>query len=803
MAKETVLKHLVIVESPAKSKTIMKYLWAWFEVKASFGHISDLPKKNMWIDVENNFEPIYEVSKDKTKVVSELKKAAKIADKVWIATDEDREWEAIGWHVCNALNLDVSKTARIVFHEITKTAITHAVKNPRTIDMDLVDAQQARRILDRIVWFELSPVLWKKIKYWLSAGRVQSVAVRVIVEREREIQAFNSIANYKIVWDFENTNWDKFTANLNKTFIKKEDVHGLFELLNKSDFIIWDITTKPWQKSSAAPFTTSTLQQEASRKMWFPVARTMQVAQKLYEQWLITYMRTDSINISQTAVDMAESEVVSQYWQEYSKPTFYKWKTKWAQEAHECIRPTSFAKHIAGADLSQQKLYALIWKRTIASQMSPAKVEKTKVLIDFVVGTISWTVRKNKAHFVAEWEVIKFDWFLKVYVEWTDNEDDFETKDMLPVLKEWETLDYDKISGTETFKKHPPRYTEASLVKELEKKGIWRPSTYAPTISTIQKREYIIKENRDGELQKITEIILQKWKISEKVKNKKTWVEKQKLFPTDIWMVVNDFLIEHFDEIMNYDFTANVEEQFDIIAEWKLKRQKMIGDFYWPFDKKVNETVDKAERASGEKILGKDSKTWKTILGRIGRYGPMVQLGTPEEVWEEWKPKYASIPKWMSIETMSLEDAIKCFDMPRQLWEFDGKDITVAIGRFGPYVKWGSLFASIKKSEEFPNDDPYKIDLTRCIELIKQKIETDKNKYISEFEHKGEKIEVLNWRYGPYIKYKKKNYKLPKELKEEPKKIKKTTAVKIIEWKYEAKPSKKKVTKKKKTTNEK
>ncbi len=763
--------NLVIVESPAKSKTIKKYLWKWFEVKASYGHISDLPKKNMWIDIQNNFKPIYEISSDKKRVISELKKLAKKADKIWIATDEDREWEAIWWHVCNALKLDIEKTPRIVFHEITKTAITNAIKNPRIIDMNLVDAQQARRILDRLVWFELSPVLWKKIKFWLSAGRVQSVAVRLIVDREREIQWFKASANFKVVWDFISKEWKKFIATMNKTFKKVDDVKKIFETLKKSEFFISKIEKKPWKKTASAPFTTSTLQQEASRKIWFPVAKTMLVAQKLYEAWLITYMRTDSVNISDTAKNQAKNEILLKYWDEYSNPTNYKSKSKWAQEAHECIRPTDFSKHLAWSNNDEKKLYSLIRKRAIASQMSPAKIEKTKVFLDY------WD---DKYSFIAEWEFIKFDWFLKVYVEWNDNEEDFETKWMLPKLIEGDNVSYEKILATEVFKKHPPRYTEASLVKELEKKWIWRPSTYAPTISTIQKRWYVIKENRDWETIKITEILLKNWNIEEKQKSKKTWVEKQKLFPTDIWIVVNDFLLEHFSDIMDYNFTAKVEEQFDIIAEWKLKWQKMIEDFYWPFNDTVDKTIDKAERASWERILWKDSKTWKTILWRIWRYWPMVQLWKQDELKEWEKPKYASIPTWMSIETMTLQDALKCFDLPRNLWKYEDEDVIVAIWRFWPYIRFKKMFVSIKKTEEFPNDDPYKIDLNRAIELIEQKKEADKNKYISTFDYKWDDIEVLNWRYWPYIKYKKKNYKLTKEQKNDPKSLKLEDCLDII-----------------------
>lgn len=760
-------KNLVIVESPAKCKTIEKYLWKDFQVKASFGHVVDLPKKNMWIQKDKDFEPLYEVSPDKKKVIAELKKLSKSAEKVWIATDEDREWEAIWRHVANQLKLDIAKTPRIVFHEITKNAIEKAVKSPRTIDMNLVDAQQARRVLDRLVWFELSPVLRKKIKWWLSAWRVQSVSVRLIVEREKEIDKFDSKSFFKTIWDFKNSNDDIFQATLSKDFKKETDIQSFLEDSKTSEYEISEIQVKPGKKSSSAPFTTSTLQQEASRKIGFSVARTMQVAQKLYEAGLITYMRTDSVNLSNDAIKLAENQIISNYGKEYSKPTRYAWKSKWAQEAHECIRPTNLDNPIAWSNPSEKRLYDLIRKRTIASQMSDAVLEKTKAIIN---------ISNRKENFVAEWEVIKFDWFLKVYVNWEDEEISPEDKKwFLPKLNEWESLQNQQIISTQKFKKHPPRYTEASLVKELEKRGIGRPSTYAPTISTIQKRWYVVLENRPGIKKDYQEFTLKKQKITQKTKQQNTWAEKNKLFPTDIGIVVTNFLIENFENILDYWFTASVEDQFDTIAHWDLKRNQMIKDFYWPFNQEVNKVSETAERQSGERILWKDPKTWMTVLARIWRYWPMVQIWTPEEIE---KPKYAGIHWWQSISTITLEEALEAFKLPKKLWEFDWKDVEYNIWRFGPYVKHDWLFVSIPKEEDWSQPIP---NLETAIELIKKKQELEKNKYINEFEHEKTKIQVLNWPYWPYIKYNKKNYKIPKWWKDATDLTKKD-CLEIIEW---------------------
>ena len=743
-------KNLVIVESPAKSQTIKKFLGPDYEVKASFWHTVDLPTKEMGIDIENNFQPQYVVSPDKRRVLAELKRLSESAEKTWIATDEDREGEAIGWHLANQLKLDVKTTPRIVFHEITKTAIENAIKNPRTIDMSLVDAQQARRVLDRLVWFELSPVLWKKIKTWLSAWRVQSVAVKLIVEREREIQAFESASFFKVVWNFLNTEKKNFSAELNKQLKSENETLKFFELLKGAEYHIEDVEVKPWKKAPSAPFTTSTLQQEASRKLGFSVSRTMQVAQKLYEAWHITYMRTDAVNLSDFAINAAKEQICNEYWEKYSKPTKYTTKSKGAQEAHECIRPTHMENHIAWADPSEKKLYQLIWKRTIASQMAPAELEKTKATIK--ISTI------DKFNFVASWEVLKFDGFLKLYIESTDDEEDEEMKGMLPNLKKWDTVFEDWITATEKFKQHPPRYTEASLVKKLEEQGIGRPSTYAPTISTILKREYVVKEDRQGTKRNFLEFVFKWWEIKKEEREQMTWAEKQKMFPTDIGIIVTDFLDKNFADIMNYGFTANVEQEFDEIAEGKLEWVKMIAKFYWPFHDQVIETTGK-DRVNTEKELGVHPSTGKKVIARMGRYGPMIQI------WDQDDPdkKFASIPAGKTIETISLEEALQAFALPRVLWKWEGEEVSASTWRFGPYVKYKSLYVSIKKDSWL---DPFSISLEEAISLIQEKLELEKNKYINEFEYEKEKVQVLNGPYGPYIKYAKKNYKIPKSWKD-------------------------------------
>ena len=763
-------KNLVIVESPAKSATIKKFLGEGFEVKASFGHVVDLPTKGMGIDIQNNFNPQYIVSPDKTRVVNELKALAKKADKVWIATDEDREGEAIGRHVANQLGLDINKTARIVFHEITKEAIDKAIKNPRTLDMHLVDAQQARRVLDRLVGFELSPILRKKIKGGLSAGRVQSVSVRLLVEREREIQKFESAFAFKVIGNFIGDAKKDFKAELSKDLNDRDTAHAFLEKSKWATYKIQTVEVKPGKKSPSAPFTTSTLQQEASRKLGSSVARTMQMAQKLYEAGLITYMRTDSVNMSDFAIKACADEITSRYGKEYSKPTTYVTKSKGSQEAHECIRPTHMENSSAGGDASETRLYELIRKRTLASQMAQAEVEKTKAIIN--ISTIP------TLNYIASGEVIKFDGFLKVYFESNDDEDDGEKEGMLPVLKEGEILDAKTILATQKFKNHPPRYTEASLVKKMEELGIGRPSTYAPTISTVQKRGYVVKEDRDGEVRKYIELSLSSFskegvpfrvedlKIKEETKTQNTGAEKQKLFPTDIGMVVTDFLVEYFQNIMDYNFTANVEEEFDEIAVGKLVRHTMIKDFYTPFHEEVAKTLETSERQSGERALGKDPNTGKPVIVRIGRFGPMVQIGTTDEATGE-KPKFASMPLGKNLETITLEEALQAFEVPASLGEFQGEPVNVGAGRFGPYVKWKSMYVSIPKNSELSIKT---ITIEQAIELIEKKVETEKNKNIQSFDYPGastgaggqDKIYVLNGMYGPYIKYGKTNYKIPK-----------------------------------------
>lgn len=744
-------KNLVIVESPAKSQTIKKFLGPDYEVRASYGHTVDLPTKELWIDIANGFAPKYVVSPDKKKVLSELKRLSESAEKTWIATDEDREGEAIGRHLANQLKLDIKTTPRIVFHEITKTAIENAVKNPRTIDMSLVDAQQARRVLDRLVGFELSPILWRKIKTWLSAWRVQSVAVKLIVEREREIQAFEANSFFKVVGTFLSQEQKTFTAELNKQLKSEAETMKFLELLQGANYAIKDIEVKPWKKSPSAPFTTSTLQQEASRKLGFSVARTMQVAQKLYEAGHITYMRTDAVNLSDFAIQAAKAQIISEYGENYSKPTHYATKAKGAQEAHECIRPTHMENHIAGADPSEKKLYQLIWKRTIASQMAPAELEKTKATIQ-----ISTT---DKFHFVASGEVLKFDWFLKVYMESTDNEeDDEETKGMLPKLNKGEMLQEKGILATEKFKPHPPRYTEASLVKKLEEQGIWRPSTYAPTISTILKRGYVVKEDRQGTKRSYVELSYTEGQIKRETRDQITWAEKQKMFPTDIGMIVTDFLNQNFADIMDYSFTANVEQEFDEIAEWKLKWTQMMEKFYGPFHEHVVETTGK-DRVNTERLLGQHPSNGKQIIARMGRYGPMIQIGDQDDP----DKKFASIPTGKTIETITLEEALQAFALPRSLGKREGEEVSASTGRFGPYVKYKSLFVSIKRDSGL---DPFSITLEEAIPMIQEKMEAEKNKYINEFDYEKEKIQVLNGPYGPYIKYAKKNYKIPKGWKD-------------------------------------
>ena len=756
-------KNLVIVESPAKAKTIEGFLGKDYTVKSSFGHIRDLPSKNLSVDIDNGFAPEYVIPADKKKVVTELKKLAKEAEQIWLASDEDREGEAISWHLLEALKLDSDKVRRIVFHEITKPAIEKAIANPRKVDMNLVDAQQARRVLDRLVGYQLSPILWKKVKPSLSAGRVQSVAVRLLVEREREIQNFKSTSSYRVIGWFKSEK-GTIKAEASTRFKTEKEAHEFLELCKTAPFEVTSLETKPSKKNPAAPFTTSTLQQEASRKLGFSVSQTMSIAQKLYESGKITYMRTDSVNLSDLAVNDAKSKIISLYGEEYSNPSQYQTKSKSAQEAHEAIRPTDMKLESLSGDYGQQSLYSLIWKRTIASQMSSAQLEKTTAKI---------SIGGSDIQFVAKGEVIKFEGFLKVYIEGNDDENEEEAEGMLPEMKQGQVLNLKEIEATERFSHHPPRYTEASLVRKLEDLGIGRPSTYAPTISTIQKRGYVLKEEREGIERNYQYLNLKDGEITTETRTEITGREKNKLFPTDIGMVVNDFLLVHFEQILDYSFTADVEKQFDKIAEGQKKWNKMIEEFYSPFNTTVQNTLEKADRASGERVLGEDPDSGRPVLVRIGRFGPMAQIGRQDD---EEKPKFASLLKTQSIETISLEEALDLFKLPRSLGEYKGKEISTAIGRFGPYVKHDGKFASLKKNE---GDDPFSITKERAIELIEEKIKADKEKFIATFEHEKETIQVLNGRWGPYIKAGKKNYKIPKET--DPKSLTLEDCLKIIQ----------------------
>ena len=711
-----------------------------------------MPGKNISIDIENDFKPEYVISADKKKIVAELKKLAKEANIVWLATDEDREGEAISWHLKEALDLKEENTKRIVFHEITKNAITKAIENPRTIDNNLVDAQQARRVLDRLVGYELSPVLWKKVKPSLSAGRVQSVTVRLIVEREREIVNFQSVDFFKVVGVFKNKEGRVFKAEISARFSSEDEARQFLGVCQSANFTINKVEKKPAKKSPSAPFTTSTLQQEASRKLGFSVSQTMMVAQKLYESGKITYMRTDSVNLSDLAVNGARDFINSNYGADYSQPRKYSTKAKGAQEAHEAIRPTDLGLNSIGSSTQEARLYELIWKRTIASQMSDAQIERTNAQI---------AVSGSDRAFTAKGEVISFEGFLKVYLESSDDEEeDGQDEGLLPQLIEGDGVSMQEITATQRFTKHPPRYQEASLVKKLEELGIGRPSTYAPTISTIQKRGYVVKESRDGNERSYLRIELNGGEIKDQTLTENTGAEKNKLFPTSIGMVVTDFLSEHFHNIMDYGFTADIEKQFDEIAEGQREWNKMIETFYSPFHKNVENTLEHAERAKGERVLGTDPASGKDVVARIGRYGAMVQIGSVED---EEKPRFASLLHEQSIETITLEEALDLFKLPRNLGEFEGKQIDAAIGRFGPYVRWGSLFASLKKAE---GDDPYTIQLDRAIELVKEKQEAEKNKYIKVFDEDKD-VQVLNGRYGPYIKIGRKNFKIPKDKKPE------------------------------------
>ena len=741
-------KNLVIVESPAKAKTIEKFLGNDYQVMSSFGHIRDLAEKGIGINFENNYAPEYIVSTDKKKVVSELKKATKTAETVWLASDEDREGEAIAWHLYDELKLKPENTKRIVFHEITKDAILNAIQSPRNIDLHLVDAQQARRVLDRIVGFELSPVLWRKVRPSLSAGRVQSVAVRLIVEREREINQFVAESSYKISAIFSTQNAAgqpvELKTELSQRFDNKNEAIAFLEHCKSANFEVDSISTKPAKKSPAPPFTTSTLQQEAARKLGFSVSQTMMVAQRLYESGKITYMRTDSVNLSALAINTSKAEIISMAGDKYVHTRQFNTKTKGAQEAHEAIRPTYMNAHTVEGTAQEKKLYDLIWKRTIASQMTDAELEKT---------TISISVSGSKYMFQAMGEVIVFDGFLKVYLESTDDETESDDSSLLPAMKQGEKLTYNEIIAQERYTQKPPRYSEASLVRKLEELGIGRPSTYAPTISTIQNRLYVEKGDRQPEKRDFNYLKLKASKITDTTKSENTGAEKSKLFPTDIGIVVTDFLTEYFPDILSYNFTADVEKEFDDIADGKIKWTKSIDKFYKKFHPIVEDTMKNSERQVGERILGVDPVSGRQLSVKIGKFGPLAQIGTSEE---EEKPVFASLRRDQSIESITLEDALELFKLPRQVGEYEGKVMTVAIGRFGPYIRHDGAFYSLPKT-----DDPMEVSEVRAIEIIEAKKEEEKNRLISTFGENNE-IQVLNGRFGPYFTCNGINYKIPK-----------------------------------------
>lgn len=775
-------KNLVIVESPAKAKTIEGYLGKDFKVLSSYGHVRDLAKKGVAIDVENNFKPNYEISADKKTIVSDLKKEVKAANTVWLATDEDREGEAISWHLYETLKLDKKDTKRITFNEITKSAVQKAIEQPREINQELVNAQQARRVLDRLVGFELSPVLWKKVKPSLSAGRVQSVAVRLIVEREREIMNFTPDNYFRVVGEFAKDK-DKVEATLAHNLGTEKEVEAFLKDCDQSTFKVTEVTKKPGTKNPSAPFITSTLQQEASLKLGFSVSRTMRVAQSLYESGLITYMRTDSVNLSETAMEGAKNTIIKDYGKEYSRPKKYKSKSAGAQEAHEAIRPTDFGVSSVNKGSDENKLYDLIWKRSIASQMSPAKLERT---------TIKIGAPKVKDLFIAKGEVIKFDGFLKVYLESQmddEDEDDKALEGLLPDLKEGMELNTLSIVARERFTKAAPRYVEASLVKKLEELGIGRPSTYAPTISTIQKRGYVEKREREGTEREYLIYTLNEKGTNKEVATEITGRDRNKLSPSDIGMVVTDFLVEHFGEILNYNFTAEVEQEFDEIADGLKEWTEMIKRFYDPFHKTVEDTLEHSERASGERHLGEHPKTGEKVIVRIGRYGPMAQIGDTEG---EKKARFASLRPNQSIETITFDEVMDLFKLPRELGEFEDKIVKANIGRFGPYVQHDGKFVSIKE------DDPMEIELERAIELIKEKRIEDAKKLIKTFPE-DEDMQLLNGRWGPYLKIGKKNYKLPKDI-EEVEKLTYEECVEISENQPKKGTKKKKATTKKTTT---
>lgn len=748
--KKTMQKNLVIVESPAKAKTIEKYLGADYKVMSSYGHIRDLKKKDFGVDLKT-FEPQYEIPADKRKVVTELRAQAKKSEAVWLASDEDREGEAISWHLAEVLGLDPKETRRIVFHEITKPAILSAIEHPRHIDLNLVDAQQARRVLDRLVGFKLSPVLWRKVRPSLSAGRVQSVAVRLIVEREREIQQFKPESSYRVTAVFEvpasNGSITLLKAELNKRFATRDEAQAFLEKCKKATFTIDAITTRPTKRNPAPPFTTSTLQQEAARKLGFPVAVTMRVAQSLYESGLITYMRTDSMNLSDLCLNSCGPVISSLMGDEYHQRRTYHTHSKGAQEAHEAIRPTDMNRQTIEGDTREQRLYELIWKRTIACQMADAKLERT---------TVNIAVSETDEMFQATGEVVRFDGFLRVYRESQGDDENANADEskLLPPMNEGEALQRREVVAQQRFSQQPARYTEASLVHKMEELGIGRPSTYAPTISTIQNREYVVKGDAEGTPRSYAQLTLQSDTISETTQSENVGSNRGKLVPTDIGLVVNDFLMEYFPEIMDYNFTANVEKQFDEVAEGKENWTEMISNFYQDFEPQVERTLnEKTEHRVGERELGVDPKSGKPVSVKIGRFGPVVQMGTPSD---DEKPQFANLTKGQSIETITLEEALELFKLPRTLGELEGQVVKANVGRFGPYVQLGKLFVSIPKGE-----DPMDITLERAAELIQEKRLKEEQSHLKQFDEDPD-LEVRAGRWGPYIAYKGKNYKLPK-----------------------------------------
>ncbi len=772
--------NLVIVESPAKAKTIEKFLGKGYKVLSSYGHIRDLKKKTFSIDVNDHFKPIYEIPEDKKKLVSELRSEAKKADVVWLASDEDREGEAISWHLFEVLNLDPAKTRRIVFHEITKSAILKAIENPRQIDINLVNAQQARRVLDRIVGFELSPILWKKIKPALSAGRVQSVAVRLIVEREREINSFVSESSYKVTAHFSVEGKNSFRAELDRRFKTKEEAQKFLESCADVDFKIDDIVTRPVKKAPAAPFTTSTLQQEAARKLGYTVAQTMMLAQRLYENGLITYMRTDSVNLSNFALEACKDTVASLMGERYVKTRQFATKTKGAQEAHEAIRPTYISNETISGTAQEQRLYELIWKRTLASQMADAELEKT---------TISIAIGNHTEKFIAVGEVVVFDGFLRVYKESYDDDVEQENEDrLLPSFEIGQDLTNEDIVAVQRFSQSPLRYTEASLVRKLEELGIGRPSTYAPTISTIQQRGYVEKGDREGVERSYTILNLEKGKITETVQKELTGSEKAKLLPTDVGIVVNDFLKECFPQIMDYNFTASIEKEFDEVAEGEKTWTDMMEHFYEGFHPQVEKTKDlQTAHKVGERLLGTDPKSGKPVFVKIGRFGPVVQIGSAEDAE---KPRFAQLRKEYSIETITLQEALDLFKLPRTLGEFEGQSVTVGEGRFGPYVRCGNTFVSIPKSQ-----DPMTITLETAENMLREKNETAAKKIIKTFAEESD-LQILNGRYGPYIAYQNRNYKIPDDVV--PTDLSLDACFKVVEMQKEKRQTRKGNTAKKK-----